>query len=269
MENCEDDKHGLITTIIPASLGDETSVPIENGRYYNTIVKYEANGNHYLYDENGVPTILGRQGIQGERGEPGRQGERGEPGRQGERGEPGRQGERGEPGRQGESAAITVVRSRSDLPATARENSIFFVENAEVGGAESVTFLDYFYPVGTYYETSDSDFNPNTAWGGTWVEDTKGKMLVAIDRDVVDFNTINKTGGEKEHTLSINEMPSHQHKLSLANYNGTDNVSGVAWSASSSKRYAYSNDMVEPVGGSKAHNNMPPYIVVKRWHRTA
>ena len=260
MENCEDNKHGLITTIIPASLGDETSVPIENGRYYNTIVKYEANGNHYLYDENGVPTILGRQGIQGERGEPGRQGERGEPGRQ---------GERGEPGRQGESAAITVVRSRSDLPATARENSIFFVENTEVGGAESVTFLDYFYPVGTYYETSDSDFNPNTAWGGIWVEDTKGKMLVAIDRDVVDFNTVNKTGGEKEHTLSINEMPSHQHKMSLANYNGTDNVSGVTWSASSSKRYAYSNDMVEPVGGSKAHNNMPPYIVVKRWHRTA
>ena len=251
MENCEDNKHGLITTIIPASLGDETSVPVENGRYYNTIVKYEANGNHYLYDENGVPTILGRQGIQGERGEPGQR------------------GERGEPGRQGESAAITVVRSRSDLPATARENSIFFVENTEVGGVESVTFLDYFYPVGTYYETSDNDFNPNIAWGGTWIEDTKGKMLVAIDRDVVDFNTINKTGGEKEHTLSINEMPSHQHKMSLANYNGTDNVSGVTWSASSSKRYAYSNDMVEPVGGSKAHNNMPPYIVVKRWHRTA
>ena len=251
MENCEDNKHGLITTIIPASLGDETSVPVENGRYYNTIVKYEANGNHYLYDENGVPTILGRQGIQGVRGERGLDGER---------------GERGE---RGESTPVTVVRSRADLPTTAMENSIFFVENSEVGGAESVTFLDYFYPVGTYYETSDSDFNPNIAWGGIWVEDTKGKVLVAIDKDIADFNTINKIGGEKEHTLSINEMPSHQHKMSLANYNGTDNVSGVAWSASSSKRYAYSNDMVEPVGGSKAHNNMPPYIVVKRWHRTA
>ena len=95
MENCEDNKHGLITTIIPASLGDETSVPIENGRYYNTIVKYEANGNHYLYDENGVPTILGRQGIQGVRGERGFKGDKGDQGIQGIQGVQGVKGERG------------------------------------------------------------------------------------------------------------------------------------------------------------------------------
>ena len=95
MENCEDNKHGLITTIIPASLGDETSVPIENGRYYNTIVKYEANGNHYLYDENGVPTILGRQGIQGIRGERGFKGDKGDQGIQGIQGVQGVKGERG------------------------------------------------------------------------------------------------------------------------------------------------------------------------------
>ena len=29
------------------------------------------------------------------------------------------------------------------------------------------------YPVGSYYETSDANFNPNTAWGGTWVLETK------------------------------------------------------------------------------------------------
>ena len=95
MEKCEDNKHGLITTIIPASLGDETSVPIENGRYYNTIVKYEANGNHYLYDENGVPTILGRQGIQGVRGERGFKGDKGDQGVQGIQGVQGVKGERG------------------------------------------------------------------------------------------------------------------------------------------------------------------------------
>lgn len=31
------------------------------------------------------------------------------------------------------------------------------------------------YPVGSYYETSDSDFDPNLAWGGDWEEDTPGR----------------------------------------------------------------------------------------------
>lgn len=30
-----------------------------------------------------------------------------------------------------------------------------------------MTLLDMFYPVGSYYETSDGSFNPNTSWGGT------------------------------------------------------------------------------------------------------
>ena len=93
-------------------------------------------------------------------------------------------------------------------------------------------------------------------------------MLVAIDKDIVDFNAVDKVGGEKEHILSINEIPSHQHRMSLANYSGTDNVSGVVWTTTASKKYIYSHDMVEPIGGGLAHNNMPPYIVVKRWHRT-
>lgn len=28
--------------------------------------------------------------------------------------------------------------------------------------------IDLFYPVGSYYETSDTDFDPNKKWGGTW-----------------------------------------------------------------------------------------------------
>ena len=109
MENCEDNKHGLITTIIPASLGDETSVPIKNGRYYNTIVKYEANGNHYLYDENGVPTILGRQGIQGVRGERGFKGDKGDQGIQGVQGVQGVKGEKGERGLTGPVGPVGPV----------------------------------------------------------------------------------------------------------------------------------------------------------------
>ena len=31
--------------------------------------------------------------------------------------------------------------------------------------------LEVFYPIGSYYETSDANFNPNTVWGGTWVKE--------------------------------------------------------------------------------------------------
>lgn len=50
--------------------------------------------------------------------------------------------------------------------------------------------FDIFYPIGTYYETSNTDFNPNTArsWYGTWVEDTEGQVLAS--RGTGDFATV-------------------------------------------------------------------------------
>lgn len=158
---------------------------------------------------------------------------------------------------------VEVVETINDLPENGEDGTTYLVKQ----NVTARLFVDIFYPVGTYYETSDSNFNPNIMWGGTWVEDTDGRMLIA--QNDATFNTIGKTGGEEKHTLTINEMPKHQHKMSLANYSSTDNVSGAVWSATASKKYAYSQDMIEPVGDNQAHNNMPPYVVVKRWHRTA
>lgn len=44
------------------------------------------------------------------------------------------------------------------------------------GGGGGISVLDC-YPIGSYYETSDSTFNPNTAWGGTWTIDIDGKVV--------------------------------------------------------------------------------------------
>lgn len=46
------------------------------------------------------------------------------------------------------------------------------VGQSTVGGGQGGSVFDTFYPVGSYYETSDSTFDPNTAWGGTWQKDT-------------------------------------------------------------------------------------------------
>lgn len=78
--------------------------------------------------------------------------------------------------------------------------------------------LDLFYPVGSYYETSNTSFNPNTSWGGTWVEESDGTVLVSecggssagTARPVI---KVGDKGGEYWHKLTVNEIPSHNHNL--------------------------------------------------------
>lgn len=44
--------------VIPASLGDDTTVPPEVGKYFNVLAVYEANKHAYLYSSDGIPTEL-------------------------------------------------------------------------------------------------------------------------------------------------------------------------------------------------------------------
>ena len=124
--------------------------------------------------------------------------------------------------------------------------------------------LDIFYPIGSYYETSDTSFDPNVTWGGTWVKDSKGRVTVALDDSDADFNTISKTGGEKTHKLTVDEMPSHGHGIQTWHDGGATN--GVqAYDAKNKGQVAPTMS----TGGNQPHNNLQPYIVVVRWHRKA
>lgn len=133
--------------------------------------------------------------------------------------------------------------------------------------------LDLFYPVGSYYETSNTNFNPNTAWGGTWVEDTSGRVTVAYSNGDTNFGIVSATGGEKTHTLTTTEIPSHYHIIGGAGsalwiqQDGYGNVN--TGSTTLANRANIVSSTTNEVGGSQAHNNLQPYVVVKRWHRTA
>ena len=132
--------------------------------------------------------------------------------------------------------------------------------------------MDLFYPVGTYYETSNVDFDPNVAWGGTWVLDSQGKVTVSQDTTDSDFDTLGETGGEKTHTLTVDEMPSHSHGIRT---NSTDgDMDWVPIDHRGNKRqdelnFNWEGTVISTTGGGQAHNNVQPYVVVKRWHRTA
>ena len=80
------------------------------------------------------------------------------------------------------------------------------------GGGNFKPILDYFYPVGTVYETFDSSFDPSTNWGGTW-ERIKGKVLVGVDEDDTTFASAGLEGGEKTN--------SHEHWQSVSNDGST------------------------------------------------
>ena len=141
----------------------------------------------------------------------------------------------------------------------------------------SQDLLDLLHPVGEYYETSNASFNPNDEWGGTWVEDTNGKVTVA--KDTGTFKTLRSVVGSETHTLSVEEMPRHNHQYeditghrSLNGQFGRDgiysneNYMGVSNSVTA---YSEADFRMTYVGGSKPHNNIQPSIVVIRWHRIA
>ena len=124
------------------------------------------------------------------------------------------------------------------------------------------TFLDIIYPIGSIYMSIDST-NPSSLFGGAWEPWGTGRVPVGIDLNDTDFNTVEKTGGEKTHTLSVNEMPSHTHMLHLVS-NQLGN-GGVRWGTTYSQ---YDGNVdTYPTGGSQAHNNLQPYITCYMWKR--
>lgn len=116
---------------------------------------------------------------------------------------------------------------------------------------------------------STSDENPSTIYGGTWVAWGKGQVPVGVDTSDSDFNTVEKTGGEKEHTLTVDEMPSHTH----AQYVTSDNVSGggirVDYTKDGTSLPYLQGINTGSSGGNQPHNNIQPYITCYMWKRTA
>lgn len=117
--------------------------------------------------------------------------------------------------------------------------------------------MELVFPVGSTYITQ-SNTNPNTILKfGTW-ERFKGKVGVGLDEDDTNMNTIGKTGGEKEHTLTVNEMPNHDHEIDL-NIEGRGSTN---WAFRSNQEYLGGTVKTLKSGGGQAHNNMQPYEVV-------
>lgn len=129
-------------------------------------------------------------------------------------------------------------------------------------GSTSKSLLNFVYPVGSIYISINST-NPSTLFGGTWTRFGKGKTLVGLDENDTAFDTSEETGGEKTHTLTVAEMPSHTHNFWA--HDSVGSSSGFAGIATNS----FDNRPQHYTGGGEAHNNLQPYITVYMWKRTA
>lgn len=130
------------------------------------------------------------------------------------------------------------------------------------------------YPVGWHLQTDDPEFNPNTFYSGTRWEQIKGRVLVGVDTSQTEFNAVGKTGGEKTHRLSANEMPNHKHNVAFNQATGKPQVNFPGWMMLSS--YAGQLEAsggnrlggdVTATGGNAAHNNLQPYRTTYMWVR--
>lgn len=93
-------------------------------------------------------------------------------------------------------------------------------------------------------------------------------MLVGLDAGQAEFDTVEETGGAKTHTLTEAEMPAHVHNQTRLP-TATGAVTGFTVDTSMSGTPAASGVDTGSKGGGGAHNNLPPYVVVYMWKRTA
>ena len=129
--------------------------------------------------------------------------------------------------------------------------------------------LSRIYPVGSIY-MSVTSASPADLFGGTW-ERIKDRFLLASG----DTYSAGSTGGEAQHTLTVDEMPKHHHSMPIK----SDWTGGTAdnnyWSyqmnggsADGEGEWATPNG-TGFTGSNMPHNNMPPYLAVYVWKRVA
>lgn len=170
----------------------------------------------------------------------------------------------------------TSVWAQADL--TTDVTGVLPQANGGTGGNAAI--LAVIYPIGCIY-TEITGISPSATFGfGTWVSFGTGQTLVGVDPGQTEFNTVQKTGGEKTHTLTTAELASHTHAPTDPGHTHTINVSGVAGiaipvanggatGATNPTSSSTTGITIGNAGSDNAHNNLQPYVTVYFWRRTA
>ncbi len=148
-------------------------------------------------------------------------------------------------------------------------------------GTLRINLVDLVYPVGAIY-ISVTDVNPGSLIGGIW-ERIQEKFLLSCSSNY----PAGSTGGEFSHTLTVQEIPSHNHTQNPHNHDYSKITTngdsfgiyggggkngwglGIAGTNNNYGRFGIvaSTATNNPTGGGLAHNNTPPYLAVYMFKR--
>lgn len=106
----------------------------------------------------------------------------------------------------------------------------------------TATYPALFAAIGYAYGGSAANFN---------VPNLKGKVPVGRDAAQAEFDVLGETGGSKTHTLTITEMPAHDHPANSQAGAAVNGPGGGAYTSSGT---------TGSTGGGAAHNNLQPYV---------
>ena len=133
------------------------------------------------------------------------------------------------------------------------------------------TLLDFVYPIGSIY-FSISSTNPGLLIGGTWTSWGAGRVPVGVDINDSDFNVVEKTGGEKKHTMTIAELAEHDHDIVDSEKRflfwdaGEFDMGALA--AGNTVEYKWMQK-TQKTGSNQPFNIQQKYITCYMWKRTA
>lgn len=179
------------------------------------------------------------------------------------------------------SAIETAVNTKADINGDASE--AFSATTASVGTNTTQVATTAFvqaafqamYPVGSIYTNAEVSTNPATLLGfGTWEAYAEGRVPVGKASSGT-FNTLNATGGAEtdSHTLTLNEIPSHNHANGSFQYlmQVTGHTTVESTDSTSGEVNLATKGAIQAAGGGAAHTHdiLQPYIVVYMWKRTA
>jgi len=135
--------------------------------------------------------------------------------------------------------------------------------------------LDRMWPVGSIYISIDSN-NPGDRFGGVWVRFAQGSTLVGVQVEALpgfpldpDFNFSSTflRRGEKMCTLTEEQMPSHSHNYLRVENSFSNQI--IMMNIGNTFTLGRPNASTGSRGDNQPHNNLPPYITVFMWRRSA
>ena len=99
---------------------------------------------------------------------------------------------------------------------------------------------------------------------GRTTPNLKGRFIVGYDPGDSDYNSVGNRGGEKRHTLTVAEMPSHTHNMKFKSYDLAASWKDQRSFYSVNKGDENQNDpkTTQSAGGGQSHENRPPYYAI-------